>query len=187
VRGVSQKGLSARRVSRGRRHPRRSSHPPRLPQRREPPPRDGGGRCWTVRASTPRWRRRRRRNVPPRARLVPRRPLFLHLALSPDGSALAARAHICMPVSLSLLCPPHSSLALSLSLSIAFVPSPPFSHKLTSVSILLICLAPSLAMCAARSSAHRAKRFSLSLFLSLFFFFVHVLRMTRASECICTM
>jgi len=144
MRGVFQKGLSGRRVSRGRRHPRRSSHPPRLPQRREPPPRDGGGRCWTVHASTPRWRRRRRRrNVPPRARLVPRRPLFLHLALSPDGSALAARAHICMrmPVSLSLLCPPHSSLALSPSLSIAFVPSPPFSHKLTSVSILLISLA----------------------------------------------
>jgi len=81
-----QKGLSGREIARRGRRPRRSSHP--LFGWREPPPRE---RCWTVRAS----------NVPPRARLVSRRPLLLLLAPSPDDSALAARVHICTRVFVS--------------------------------------------------------------------------------------
>lgn len=99
-----QKGLSAREIACRGRRPRRSSHP----LRREPSPRE---RCWTVHASTS-----SRRNVPPRARLVTRRPLLLLLALSPDDSALAARAHICMRVLVSFSV---SVLSLSFFLVVA--------------------------------------------------------------------
>lgn len=99
-----QKGLSGREIARRGRRPRRSSHP--LFGWREPPPRE---RCWTVRAS----------NVPPRARLVSRRPLLLLLlAPPPDDSALAARAHICTRVFLSFSVLAVAPFLIYLSLSV---------------------------------------------------------------------
>lgn len=146
--------LSARGVawSRGRR-PRRSSHPPRLPQRREP--RCGGRCCWTVHASTS----RRRRNVPPRARLPHPLLLLLLLALSPVDSALTARAHICMRVPVS--CP-----SLSLYGRTPYLPRPLLLRRFSRSYQRQVY--PSSALRAAHLTTHaadaRARYFPLLLF-----------------------
>lgn len=130
--------------------------------------------CWTVsRASKS---RRRRRNVPPRARA--------HPVLSPDDSALAARAHICVPRA-HLVCVLLLALSLSLCLCTTFF-SPllfhtPFPHNLT-IGVSLSSFRVTLSRFNPHCTRYTRRAVSLALLLTLR---IYIYIYDAAAGCVC--